>query len=129
MALYLTLIELGWLLAAGSGMLWLRENPGRRMRDSPKPSWRSSTLLIAAVGAGAYGGSGLQTRYPTGLVGRSRGVRAAVSHRVSRADTHPTLATTTRRTSTRRPRQFRRNLTDRVAGRMSSRNLCFYDPV
>ncbi len=63
MALYLTLIELGWLLAAGSGMLWLRENPGRRMRDSPKPSWRSSTLLVAAVGAGAYGGSGLQTRY------------------------------------------------------------------
>ncbi len=68
MALYLNLIGLGWLLAAASGMLWLRENPGRRMRrrDSPKPSWRSSTLLVAAVVAGAYGGSGLQVRYDWG---------------------------------------------------------------
>ncbi len=37
-----------------------------RRRDSPKPSWRSSTLLVAAVVAGAYGGSGLQVRYDWG---------------------------------------------------------------
>jgi len=61
-ALYLTLIGLGWLLAAASGMLWLRENPGRRMRrrDSPKRSWRSNALYFAAIVLIAYGGSGIQ---------------------------------------------------------------------
>ncbi len=61
-ALYLTLIGLGWLLAAASGMLWLRENPGRRMRrrDSPKRSWRFNALYFAAIVLTAYGGSGIQ---------------------------------------------------------------------
>ncbi len=62
MALYLTLIGLGWLLAAGSAVLLLRENPDRRMRrrDSPKPSWPSNALFFAASMLTAYGGSGIQ---------------------------------------------------------------------
>jgi hypothetical protein len=61
-ALYLTLIGLGWLLAVGSGTLWLRENPGRpmRRRDSPKRSWRSNALYFAAIMLTAYGGRGIQ---------------------------------------------------------------------
>ena len=62
MALYITLIGLGWLLAAGSAVLWLRENPGQRLgrRNSPKTSWRSNALFFAAIVLTAYGGSGIQ---------------------------------------------------------------------
>lgn len=67
MALYLTLIGLGWLLAAGLAVLWLRRHPGRTSRlEQSDRRWQSTTLLVAAVGAGAYGGSGLQTRYHWG---------------------------------------------------------------
>lgn len=61
------LIGLGWLLAAGSAVLWLRRYPGwtSTLKQSDR-GWQSTTLLAAAVGAGAYAGSGLQTRYHWG---------------------------------------------------------------
>lgn len=64
LTLNIILIGLGCLLAAGSGLLWFRENPGRRLRwASPKPSWRSTVLYIAGMAAAVYGWSNLQVRH------------------------------------------------------------------
>lgn len=65
----LILVGVSWLLAAGSGVLWLRENPGKRLqrRNSPKRSWRSTALFFAALAVAAYGGSGLQRREHWGI--------------------------------------------------------------
>ena len=63
LTLNIILIGLGCLLAAGSGLLWFRENPGRRLRwASPKPSWWSTVLYIAGMAAAVYGWSNLQIR-------------------------------------------------------------------
>lgn len=61
MALYLTLLGLGWLLAAGSGVLWFRKHPGRHLGwASPNRGWRSEALLVLAIAVAAYGGTNLQ---------------------------------------------------------------------
>lgn len=70
MALYLTLIGLGWLLAAASAVLWFRKYPGQRL-GRRYPSTRRGRPLdllgLAGIAPGAYGGSALQTRYHWGL--------------------------------------------------------------
>jgi len=58
------LIGLGWLLAGGSAVLRLRENPGLRPRgNSVKPSRRFNALFFAASMLAAFGGSGIQHRH------------------------------------------------------------------
>lgn len=67
MALYL--IGLGWLLAAASAVLWLRQHPGQRLgrRYLATRQGRPLTVLgLAGIAPAAYGGSGLQTRYHWG---------------------------------------------------------------
>ncbi len=68
-ALNLTLIGLGWLLAAASGMLWLRKYPGRRIGRGYPETQRGrplDVLGLAGFPLGAYGGTGLQVRYDWG---------------------------------------------------------------
>ncbi len=66
MALYLSLIGFGWLLAACSAVLWLRRHPGRTFKLKESDQGWQSTLLVAAIGAGAYGGVNLVLRYHWG---------------------------------------------------------------
>lgn len=69
MALDLILIGLGWLLAAGSAVLWLRKYPGQRIgRGYPETRrGRPLDLLgLAGIAPGAYGGTGLQVRHDGG---------------------------------------------------------------
>ena len=69
-AIYLSAIGLGWLLAACSAVLWLRKYPGRRIGRRHPETHAGRPLLVlwlAGLALGAYGGSGLQTRYHQGL--------------------------------------------------------------
>jgi len=69
MALDLTLIGLGWLLAAGSAVLWLRKYPGQRIGRGYPETRRGrplDVLGVAGFAPGAYGGTGLQNRYEWG---------------------------------------------------------------
>jgi len=68
-ALNLTLIGLGWLLAACSAVLWLRKYPGRRIGRGYPETQRGrplDVLGLAGLPLGAYGGTGLQVRYDWG---------------------------------------------------------------
>lgn len=69
MALYLSLIGLGWVLAAGSAVLWLRKYPGQRIGRGYPETRRGrplDVLELAGFAPGAYGGTGLQNRYHWG---------------------------------------------------------------
>lgn len=65
MAPDLTLIGLGWLLAAASAVLWLRQYPGQRIGHGFPKTRRGrplDLLGLAGIPLGAYGGTGLQVR-------------------------------------------------------------------
>ena len=67
MTLDLTLIGLGWLLATGSAVLWIRKYPqqplGRGYPSTQRRGWRAYALLTAAGGFVAFGGAGLESRH------------------------------------------------------------------
>jgi len=120
MALYLTLIGLGWLLAAGSAVLLLRENPDRRMRG---PRLSETELAVQrTVLRGEHAHCLRRKWHPTPpafrkLLDCRRRRRHPACTALSR---HPLggamVATPTFRKATQRPRQFRRSPTERVAG-------------
>lgn len=67
-ALDIILIGIGWLLAGGSAVLRLRENPGLHpLGNSVKPSRRFNALFFAAIMLAAFGGSGIEHRQHWGF--------------------------------------------------------------
>jgi len=68
MALYLSLIGLGWLLAAYSSVLWLRKYPGEPVGQgrNPRRGWQSNAVLAGAALVGVYGAVGLIYKYHWG---------------------------------------------------------------
>lgn len=63
------LIELGWVLAAASAVLWLRKYPGQRIgRRHPgtQPGRPLTVLGLAGLLPAAFGGARLQTRHHWG---------------------------------------------------------------